>query len=72
MFVTLHPNGYFANHPSILEPKGKEDRSLIEEGVSSTHRGLLGHRHQMLTFVSLLETKKPYLVNTMRVCFVYI
>ncbi|XP_076818876.1 putative ATP-dependent RNA helicase DHX34 [Clavelina lepadiformis] len=66
LFVVLHPNGYFSHHPQELEPTGREDNSLKKEGQSG-HRGLLGHRHQLLTYVSLLETTKPYLVNTMRV-----
>uniref|UniRef100_H2ZFU6 RNA helicase n=1 Tax=Ciona savignyi TaxID=51511 RepID=H2ZFU6_CIOSA len=64
LFVVLHPNSYFANHPEILEPIGKEE--AVVEGKSS-HRGLLGHKHQLLSYVSLLETTKPYLCNTMRV-----
>ncbi|XP_078482646.1 putative ATP-dependent RNA helicase DHX34 isoform X1 [Ciona intestinalis] len=64
LFVVLHPNSYFANHPDILEPVGKDDD--ITEGKSS-QRGLLSHKHQLLSYVSLLETTKPYLVNTMRV-----
>jgi len=66
LFTVLHPNSYFAHHPHELEPTGKEDPSLLSVGQSG-HRGLLSHRHQLLTYVSLLETTKPYLVNTMRV-----
>ncbi|XP_071481519.1 probable ATP-dependent RNA helicase DHX34, partial [Diadema antillarum] len=62
-FVVLHPTGIFANHPDLLEPP--EGDTLPEETTGK--RGVLSARHQLLAYVSLLETNKPYLVNTMRV-----
>ncbi|XP_033630988.1 probable ATP-dependent RNA helicase DHX34 isoform X1 [Asterias rubens] len=61
-FVLLHPTGVFANNPSVLEPPEEKD----QVGHSSS-RGALSSKHQLLAYVSLLETNKPYLVNTMRV-----
>ncbi|OWF54057.1 probable ATP-dependent RNA helicase DHX34 isoform X1 [Mizuhopecten yessoensis] len=62
-FILLHPTSVFACHPDLLQ---------VEEykGDTKTPRdlqGKLNHKHQLLTFVSLLETTKPYLMNTMRV-----
>lgn len=62
MFVTLHPTGYFANNVDVLDPyEGKKKNNI------TTKKGLVSSRHQLLAYVSLLETKKPYLCNTLRV-----
>ncbi|XP_022092525.1 probable ATP-dependent RNA helicase DHX34 [Acanthaster planci] len=61
-FVLLHPTGVFANNPSILEPPEEKD-----EAGNACSRGVRSSRHQLIAYVSLLETNKPYLVNTMRV-----
>ncbi|XP_038065791.1 probable ATP-dependent RNA helicase DHX34 isoform X2 [Patiria miniata] len=61
-FVLLHPTGVFANNPSALEPPEEKD-----EAGNSSSRGVRSSRHQLIAYVSLLETNKPYLVNTMRV-----
>uniref|UniRef100_A0A8D0B4S7 DExH-box helicase 34 n=1 Tax=Salvator merianae TaxID=96440 RepID=A0A8D0B4S7_SALMN len=61
--VTLHPTSIFASSPELLLPAqeggpecgGHQDAT---EGLNS--------RHQILAFVSLLETSKPYLVNCLR------
>lgn len=64
-FVTLHPTGYFANHTDILDPFGS---FLNPKGkVVKTEKGVLSSRHQLLVYESLLETKKPYIVNAVRV-----
>ncbi|XP_042296902.1 probable ATP-dependent RNA helicase DHX34 [Sceloporus undulatus] len=62
--VVLHPTSVFANSPELLQPSHKREfehqahRDAAKEGLSS--------RHQILAFVSLLETNKPYLVNCLR------
>ena len=68
MFVLLHPGSIFAQKPSLLEQP--EDESLSEEmsaRLRSHHHSVLSSKHQLLTYVSLLETTKPYLVGLMRV-----
>ncbi|KAM6038250.1 putative ATP-dependent RNA helicase DHX34 isoform 2-T2 [Chlamydotis macqueenii] len=60
--VVLHPTCVFATSPELLHAKeGPEHGGMKdpEEGLSC--------RHQLLAFVSLLETNKPYLVNCVRV-----
>ncbi|PIK34094.1 putative ATP-dependent RNA helicase DHX34 [Apostichopus japonicus] len=61
-FVVLHPNSIFANNPALLEPPPPED-----DNVSLGSKGPLSNKHSLLSYVSLLETNKPYLVNTMKV-----
>ncbi|XP_033109817.1 probable ATP-dependent RNA helicase DHX34 [Anneissia japonica] len=58
-FVLLHPTGIFATNPDTLEPPVSDEESNTKKVFSN--------KHQLLAFVSLLETTKPYLVNTMRV-----
>ncbi|NXJ87158.1 DHX34 helicase, partial [Trogon melanurus] len=58
--VVLHPTCVFATSPELLHAKEEAQRSKDPtEGLSC--------RHQLLAFVSLLETNKPYLVNCVRV-----
>ncbi|XP_043390402.1 probable ATP-dependent RNA helicase DHX34 isoform X2 [Chelonia mydas] len=60
--IVLHPTCVFASSPELLqatEEKAEPGRSRgSQEGLSS--------RHQLLAFVSLLETNKPYLGNCLR------
>ncbi|KAL4227796.1 negative regulation of nuclear-transcribed mRNA catabolic process [Mactra antiquata] len=63
-FVLLHPTSVFSYKPELLHPKhdleqGKHDPTDL--------KGHLSNKHELLTFVSILETNKPYLINTMRV-----
>ncbi|XP_062491981.1 probable ATP-dependent RNA helicase DHX34 [Pezoporus occidentalis] len=60
--VVPHPTSVFATSPELLHPKEKGERG----GGRDPEQGL-SHRHQLLAFVSLLETTKPYLVNCVRV-----
>ncbi|XP_006898695.1 PREDICTED: probable ATP-dependent RNA helicase DHX34 [Elephantulus edwardii] len=62
--TVLHPTCVFASSPEVLhtqdaEGKGGDGNRDDKDKVSS--------RHQLLPFVSLLETNKPYLVNCVRV-----
>ncbi|XP_034326251.2 probable ATP-dependent RNA helicase DHX34 [Magallana gigas] len=62
-FLLLHPTCVFALRPELLRStEMKED-----ETCPSDLRGKLSNNHQLLAYVSLLETNKPYLINTMRV-----
>ncbi|NXG39102.1 DHX34 helicase, partial [Dromaius novaehollandiae] len=60
--VVLHPTCVFATSPELLQAK----EGLECEGTQDAKDGLSRH-HQLLAFVSLLETNKPYLVNCVRV-----
>ncbi|KFO96120.1 putative ATP-dependent RNA helicase DHX34, partial [Calypte anna] len=61
--VVLHPTSIFAANPELLlREEGPEHGGTTKE----PKEGLSSH-HQLLAFVSLLETNKPYLVNCVRV-----
>ena len=63
-FNVLHPNSIFASNPEFL----------TLENVDIVHVGLPGFcekypvssKHQLLVYMSLLETNKPYVVNAVR------
>ena len=59
--LLLHPTGVFATRPEVLQPSD----SLSAHSASASAQ--FSSSHQLLAFVSLLETNKPYLVNAMRV-----
>lgn len=62
-FAALHPNSVFASHPEVLQVV---DSDIIElPGFTARHPA--STKHQLLAYVSLLETNKPYLVDTLRV-----
>ncbi|XP_069180383.1 probable ATP-dependent RNA helicase DHX34 [Procambarus clarkii] len=62
-FAVLHPNSVFASNPEVLQVT---DSDLVElPGFTSRHPA--STKHQLLAYVSLLETNKPYLVDTLRV-----
>lgn len=61
-YVALHPMSYFGNHPQILQ---LEEPDIVEvPGFKS--KTPVSPKHQLLAYLSLLETTKPYLVNTLR------
>ncbi|NXF55985.1 DHX34 helicase, partial [Oceanites oceanicus] len=60
--VVLHPTCVFATSPELLHAKEGPEHG----GTKDPKEGLSCH-HQLLAFVSLLETNKPYLVNCVRV-----
>ncbi|KAJ8368672.1 hypothetical protein SKAU_G00087000 [Synaphobranchus kaupii] len=58
--VVIHPTSVFASDPEVLHVPEQEPRETgPEKGESS--------RHQLLAFVTLLETNKPYVTNCARV-----
>ncbi|XP_031621594.1 probable ATP-dependent RNA helicase DHX34 [Contarinia nasturtii] len=62
-YTSLHPMGFFANNPQILQLTQPE----IAEPFGTYRSKLpLSSRHQLLCYLSLLETTKPYLMNTLR------
>lgn len=62
--TVLHPTCVFANSPEVLHTQGQEASG--REG-SQDAKDQMSCRHQLLAFVSLLETNKPYLVNCVRI-----
>ncbi|XP_034974407.1 probable ATP-dependent RNA helicase DHX34 isoform X2 [Zootoca vivipara] len=61
--VVLHPTSIFSASPELLQPA--QERGPERGGQRDAKEGL-SSRHQILAFVSLLETNKPYLVNCLR------
>ncbi|XP_045775996.1 probable ATP-dependent RNA helicase DHX34 isoform X1 [Maniola jurtina] len=62
-FVFLHPTSYFGKQPKLLQ--------LTEADIQDNPPGYksklpLSSKHQLLCYLSLLETTKPYIVNSMR------
>lgn len=58
--VVIHPTSVFASDPEVLHvPEDDSGEMGLEKRDSS--------RHQLLAFVTLLETNKPYLSNSVRV-----
>ncbi|XP_068441833.1 probable ATP-dependent RNA helicase DHX34 [Clinocottus analis] len=58
--VVIHPTSVFASDPEVLQvPEGDTSEIGPDRRDSS--------RHQLLAFVTLLETNKPYLSNCVRV-----
>ncbi|XP_057568771.1 probable ATP-dependent RNA helicase DHX34 isoform X3 [Hippopotamus amphibius kiboko] len=62
--AVLHPTCVFANSPEVLHTQEQEARGGDR---SRDDKDKMSSRHQLLTFVSLLETNKPYLVNCVRI-----
>lgn len=62
-FTVLHPNSVFSSQPEVLQIA---DSDIIEYPGFSL-RNPLCSKHQFLVYVSLLETNKPYLVDSVRV-----
>nr|XP_020834079.1 probable ATP-dependent RNA helicase DHX34 isoform X3 [Phascolarctos cinereus] len=62
--AVLHPTCVFANNPDLLQ--GGQAEAQKNQGPLSDRRDGSSSQHQLLAFVSLLETNKPYLVNCVR------
>ncbi|MEE6513533.1 hypothetical protein FKM82_021255 [Ascaphus truei] len=62
--VVLHPTCVFCSNPDLLQVENVEEDSSAAQTDSKT-KGQ-SSRHQILGFVSLLETNKPYLLNCVR------
>ncbi|XP_075394093.1 putative ATP-dependent RNA helicase DHX34 isoform X2 [Tenrec ecaudatus] len=62
--TVLHPTSVFASNPEVLHPREPESRA--GDG-NQEDKDKMSSKHQLLTFVSLLETNKPYLVNCVRI-----
>ncbi|ENN81449.1 hypothetical protein YQE_02142, partial [Dendroctonus ponderosae] len=62
-YVFLRPMSYFAMNPEILE-LSNDEIEVPPSGYFSKRP--ISKKHQVLVFQSILETKKVYLVNAMR------
>lgn len=62
-FTCLHPMGFFGNNPTVLQ---LTEPDIIEISGPYKSKLPLSSRHQLLCYLSLLETTKPYLMNTLR------
>nr|CAD7574761.1 unnamed protein product [Timema californicum] len=62
-YVALHPMGFFGNHAQVLQLE--ESDIVIPQGHTS--KLPVSSKHQLLCYMSLLETTKPYLVTTLRI-----
>ncbi|XP_076646959.1 putative ATP-dependent RNA helicase DHX34 [Halictus rubicundus] len=61
-YIALHPMSFFGNHPQVLQ---LEETDIISvPGYKS--KTPVSTKHTILAYLSLLETTKPYLVNTIR------
>ncbi|KAM9324001.1 putative ATP-dependent RNA helicase DHX34 [Gastrophryne carolinensis] len=60
--IVLHPTSVFSSNPELLQIEDDREGTSVNE---SKHRGL-SKKHQIVGFVSLLETNKAYLVNCVR------
>ncbi|XP_011606913.1 probable ATP-dependent RNA helicase DHX34 [Takifugu rubripes] len=58
--VVMHPTSVFATDPEVLLVPEEESRDTEANKRESS-------RHQLLAFVTLLETNRPYLTNCVRV-----
>ena len=61
-FNVLHPNSFFSAHPEVLMLEGLDIVQLPQ--FTSKHPA--SSKHQLLVYMSLLETTKPYLTASMR------
>ncbi|XP_013379582.1 probable ATP-dependent RNA helicase DHX34, partial [Lingula anatina] len=62
-FVVIHPTSVFSYKPEVLQLQ-EIDMERTEVG---NQKYVMSSKHELVAFVSLLETNKPYLVNLMRV-----
>ncbi|KAI3354044.1 hypothetical protein L3Q82_018599 [Scortum barcoo] len=58
--VVIHPTSVFASDPEVLHVPEDDTREMGPDRRDSS-------KHQLLAFVTLLETNKPYLSNCVRV-----
>ncbi|XP_075043225.1 putative ATP-dependent RNA helicase DHX34 [Mixophyes fleayi] len=60
--IVLHPTSVFSGNPELLQVEGNREEAAPND---SKNKGQ-SSKHQIVGFVSLLETNKPYLVNCVR------
>ncbi|XP_023158361.1 probable ATP-dependent RNA helicase DHX34 [Ceratitis capitata] len=62
-FISIHPNSYFAKYFDVLK---LNDSDILDKPSYYTPKQVLSTRHQVLCYQNLLETAKPYLMNSIR------
>uniref|UniRef100_A0A182Q8L6 RNA helicase n=1 Tax=Anopheles farauti TaxID=69004 RepID=A0A182Q8L6_9DIPT len=62
-YVSLHPMSFFGNNAQILQ---LTDSEIEEKPPTYKSRQPLSSRHQLVCYLTLLETNKSYLTNTLR------
>lgn len=62
-FTSLHPMSYFGNNPEALQLTTSD---IIDQTGAYKSKLPLSSKHQLVCYVTLLETVKPYLMNTFR------
>ncbi|KAM4696608.1 putative ATP-dependent RNA helicase DHX34 [Rhinophrynus dorsalis] len=60
--IVLHPTSVFSSNPELLQVDSDHEDSAPKD----TKKRGQSSKHQIVGFVSLLETNKPYLVNCVR------
>nr|XP_044990151.1 probable ATP-dependent RNA helicase DHX34 [Jaculus jaculus] len=63
--TVLHPTCIFARSPEVLHTQ--EQEAAGREGRSQDDKDRVSCKHQLIAFVSLLATNRPYLVNCVRI-----
>lgn len=62
-YIALHPNSYFSFNPEITQLNNDD---IIDCPPGFESKLPISSKHQVLFYMSLLETTKTYLVNTLR------
>lgn len=62
-YVSMHPMGYFAANYQVLNVP---DCDIVEKSGLYKSRLPMSAKHQLICYLSILETTKPYLMNTIR------
>lgn len=62
-YVSMHPNGYFAQNYQMLNVA--ECDVIYTTGIYKSKQPLSA-KHQLICFLSILETTKPFLMNAIR------
>lgn len=62
-YISMHPMSYFAKHFQELNVSGSD---TIEKTGLYKSKLSLASNHQIVCYLSILETTKPYLMNVMR------
>ncbi|XP_053681351.1 probable ATP-dependent RNA helicase DHX34 [Anopheles nili] len=62
-YVSLHPLSFFGNNAQLLQ---LTDGEIEDKPIGFKSRQPLSSRHQIVCYLTLLETNKSYLTNTLR------
>ncbi|KAJ8718392.1 hypothetical protein PYW08_002629 [Mythimna loreyi] len=65
-FVYLHPTSYFGKQSRILQLTEADIHTDLPVSLGFDGKQPVSSKHQILCYLSLLETTKPYIVNSMR------